>query len=126
MLSIFFNSSFLNIFTLAYFIPSTTLIISLSFTFDYLTFSSRLTSFTITSIFSVLLTCSYSGFTNVLFSLSLSTSISQSSLLLRLFTFPILFPRTFFSIKSNLDIFRAHLACYLFNFCAFIKYSSFL
>ena len=111
-----YSSSF-NIFTSVYFIFLTTFITLLSFTFDHLTFSSRLTPFTMISIFSVLLTINYSGFTSVLFPLSLSTPIFQSDILLKLSAFPILLSRTYFSIKSNLDKYRAHLACLLFKFC---------
>ena len=66
----------LNIFTSAHFISSTTFTTSLSFTFDHLTFSSRSTPSTITSTFSVFLTSSHSGFTNVSFLLFFSTSTS--------------------------------------------------
>ena len=121
-----FHSSSLNIFTPAHFISLMAFTTSLSFIFDCFTFSSRLTPSTIIFIFSVFLTFSYSGFTNVLFLLSLSTLTSQSGLLLKLSTFSILLSRICFSIKSNLDRYRAHLACLLFNFCVFMKYSRFL
>ena len=122
--SLYFLS--LNIFTLAHFIFLTTFITSSSFTFDCLTFSSKLTPSTMIFTFSILLTISYLGFTNVSFLLSLSTSISQFGLLLKLFVFPILLPRICFSIKSNLDKYRIHLTCFLFNFCTFMKYLRFL
>ena len=41
-------------------------------------------------------------------------------------TFSILLPRTCFSIKSNLDRYKVHSACLLFNFYTFIKYLRFL
>ena len=126
MLLISFHSSSLSIFTPAYFISSTALTTSSSFTLDYLTFSSKSTPSMITSTPSVLLTSNHSSLTNVSSSLSLFTPTSQSGLLLKLSTFPILLPRTCLSIKSNLDRYRAHLACLLFNFCAFMKYSRFL
>jgi len=126
ILSTSLYSLFLNIFTPALFISSTVFITSSSFTFDFLTSSSRSTLSIIISTISVLLTSSYSGFTNILFSLSFSTLVSQSSLLLRLSTFPILLPSTCFNVKSNLDRYKAYRACLWFNFCAFIKYSRFL
>jgi len=126
MLSTSFHSLSLSIFTPAHFISPTTLTTSLSFTFDFLTFSSRFISSTITSTFSIFLTFSYSDFTNISSLLSLFTPTSQSSLLLKLSTFPILLLGTYFSIKSNLNRYNAYLACLLFNFCAFIKYSRFL
>ena len=116
----------LNIFTPACFISSTAFTTSLSCTFDYLTFFSRSTLSTIISTASVLLTSSYSAFTNVLFSLSLSIPASQSGLLLRLSTFLILLPGTCFNMKSNLDRYNAYLVCLQFNFCTFMKYSRFL
>jgi len=119
-------SLFLNIFTPTHFISSTTLITLLSFTFNCFTFSSKSTPSTITSAFSVFLTSSYFDFTNILFSLSLSTSVSQSGLLLKLSAFLILLPRTCFSVKLNLDKYRTHFACLLFNFCTVMKYSIFL
>ena len=90
ILSSFLYSSSLSIFTLACFISSTALTTSLSFTFDFLTFSNRSTPSTIISTLSVLLTSSHSGFTSVSSSLSLSTPTSQSGLLLKLSVFPIL------------------------------------
>jgi len=66
----------LSIFTFACFISFTALIISLSFTFNCFTFSSKSTSSTITSTFSVFLTSNHSGFTNISFSLSFSIPIS--------------------------------------------------
>jgi len=119
-------SSSLNIFTLALFISSTAFTILSSFTFDFLTFSRRSIPFTIISTTSVLFISSYSDFTNVSFSLSFSTPISQSSLLLRLSAFSILLPRTCFKVKLKQDRYRVYLACLLFNFCTFIKYSRFL
>ena len=110
-----------NIFTPACFISSTALTTSLSFTFDCLTFSSKSIPSTIISTFSVFLTSNYSGFTNISSSLSLSTPISQSSLLLKLFAFPILLPRTCFNIKLNLDRHNVHLTCFQFNFCGLSK-----
>ena len=109
----------LSIFTPACFISSTSFTTLLSFTLNCLTFSSRSTP-------SVLYTSSHSSLTNVSSLLSLSTPISQSGLLLRLSAFSILLSRTCLSIKSNLDRYRAHLACLLFNFCIFMKYSRFL
>ena len=120
------HSSSLNIFTLARFISSTAFTTSSSFASDFLTSSSRSTPSTIISTTSVLLTFSYSGFINVSSSLSLSTLTSQSGLLLRLSVFPILLPGTCFNVKSNLDRYKAYLACLLFNFCTFMKYSRFL
>ena len=125
-LSTSFYSSSLNIFTSVHFISLMAFTISSFFTLDCFTFSSRLTPPTIISIFSVFLTSSYLGFTNVLSLLSLFTLTFQSGLLLKLSTFSILLPRTCFSIKSNLDRYRTYLACLLFNFCVFIKYSRFL
>ena len=122
--SLYFSS--LNIFTPAFFISSTAFTTSSSFIFDFLTSSNRSTLSTIISTVSAFLTSSYSGFTNVSFSLSFSTSTSQSGLLLRLSAFPILLSETYFSVKLNLDRYRAHLACLLFNFYAFIKYVRFL
>ena len=119
-------SSSLNIFISACFISLTAFITSSSFTLNCFTFSSRFTSSMITSTSSVLYTSSYSSLINISFLLSLSTPTSQSSLLLRLSTFPILLSGTCLSTKSNLDRYRAYLACFLFNFCAFIKYSRFL
>ena len=116
----------LSIFTSAHFISSTILITLSSLTFDCFTFSSKSTPFTITSTFSVFLTSNYSGFTNVLSLLSFFTPISQSSLLLKLSAFPILLSGTYFSIELNLDKYKAHLACFLLNFCTFIKYLRFL
>ena len=126
MLSTSLHSLSLNMFTPAHFISLTVFITSLSFTLDCLTFSSRSTSSIITSTPSVFHASSYSGLTKVLFLLSLSTLTSQSGLLLRLSAFPILLPETCLSIKSNLDRYRAHLTCLLFNFYAFMKYSRFL
>ena len=126
MLSTSLYSLSLNIFTPVHFISSTAFTTLLSLTFDCLTFSSKSTPFTMISTFSVFLTTSYLGFTNILFSLSLSTPTFQSSLLLRLFAFPILLSGTCFSIKSNCNKYKAYLACLLFNFCTFIKYSRFL
>ena len=126
MLSISLYSSSLSIFTPAYFISSTTWITSLFLTFDCLTFSSKSTLYMITSTPSVLLTFNYSSLTSISSLLSLSTPISQSGLLLKLSTFPILLPGTCLSIKSNLDRYRAYLACLLFNFYVFMKYSRFL
>ena len=120
------HSLFLNIFTLAHFISLTVFITSLSFTFNCFIFSSRSTPSMITSTLLVLHTSSHSSLTKISFLLSLSTPISQSSLLLRLSTFSILLPRTYLSAKSNLDRYRVYLTCLLFNFCAFIKYSRFL
>jgi len=93
----------LSIFTPACFISSTALTTLSSFTLDYFTFSSKSTPSTITSIFSVLLISSYSGFTSVLFLFSLFTPTSQSGLLLKLSAFPILLPGICFSVKSNLN-----------------------
>ena len=120
------HSSSLSIFTPTHFISSTTLTTSSSFTFDFLTFSSKSTPSIITSTLSVLLASNHLGFTNVSSSLSLSTPTFQSGLLLKLSTFPILLPGTCFSIKLNLDRYNAYLACLLFNFCTFMKYSRFL
>ena len=120
------HSSSLSIFTSAHFISSTAFTTSLSFTLNCLTFSSRSTPSMITSALSVLCTSSHSGLTNVSSLLSFFTPTSQSGLLLRLSAFSILFPRICLSIKLNLDRYRAHLTCLLFNFCAFIKYSRFL
>ena len=122
----FFYSSSLSIFTPVHFISSTALTILLSFTFDFFTFSNKSTLSTITSTLFVFLTSSYSDFTNILSLLFFSTPTSQSGLLLKLSAFPILLPRTCFSIKSNLDRYNVHLACLLFNFCTFMKYSRFL
>ena len=116
----------LNIFTPTCFISLTAFITSLSFTFNHLTFSSRLTPSIMISTFSVLLTISHLGFTSISFSLSLSTPISQSGLLFKLSAFPILFSGIYFSVKSNLDKYRVHLTYLLFNFRAFMKYSRFL
>ena len=115
-----------NIFTPAHFISSTALTTSLSFTFDCFTFSSKSTLSTITFTFSVFLISNYTSFTNISSSLSLSTSISQSGLLFKLFTFSILLSRTYFNVKLNLDRYNIYLACLLFNFCTFIKYLRFL
>ena len=119
-------SSFLNIFTPAHFISSTAFTTSSSFIFDYLISSNKSTPSMIISIFSILLTSSHSGFTNISFLLSLSTPTFQSGFLLRLSAFPILLPGTCFNIKSNLDRYNVYLACLWFNFCAFMKYSRFL
>ena len=116
----------LNIFIPACFISSTTFTTLLSFTFDFCTFFSRSTLSTIISTASVFLTSNHFSFTNVLFLLSFFTPISQFDLLLRLSTFPILLPRTYFNIKLNLDQYSAHLACLQFSFCTFIKYLRFL
>ena len=72
--SLYFSS--LNIFTPACFISLTAFTTLLSFTFNYLTFSSRFTPSTITSTFFVFLTFSHSSFTNVSSSLSFSTPTS--------------------------------------------------
>ena len=101
----------LNIFTPACFIFSTAFTTLLSFTLDCFTSSNKSTSFIMISTFSVLLTLSYSGFTSVLFLLSLSTSTFQSGLLLRLFTFPILLPGTCFNVKSNLNRYNTYFTC---------------
>ena len=126
MLSTSLHFSSLNIFTPTCFISLTAFITSSSFTFDCLTFSSRSIPFTMIFTFSVLLTINYLDFTSILFLLSLSTPIFQSSLLLKLSIFLILLSGTYFSIKLNLNKYRAYLACLLFNFCAFMKYSRFL
>ena len=126
MLSIFLYSSSLSIFTPVYFISSTALTTLLFFTSNCLTFSSKFTPSMITSTPSILFTSNYSSLTSVSFSLSLSTPISQSGLLFKLFAFPILLPRTCLSVKSNLNRYRAYFACFLFNFCIFIKYLKFL
>ena len=102
------HSSSLSIFTSAHFISSTAFTTLLSFILDCFTFSSRSTPSMITSTPLVLCTSSHSSLTNILFLLSLSTLTSQSSLLLRLSVFPILLPGIYFSIKSNLDRYRAH------------------
>ena len=120
------HSLSLNILTPAHFISSTTLMTSLFFTFNCSTFSNKSTSSTTISTIFVLLTSSYSGFTNILFLLSFFTPTSQSDLLLKLSVFSILLPRTCFNVKSNLDMYNAHLACLQFNFCTFIKYMRFL
>ena len=70
------HSLSLNIFTSAYFISFMAFTTSSFFTFNFLTSSSRSTLSTIISTTSVLLTPYYSIFTNISFSLSLSTSIS--------------------------------------------------
>ena len=119
-------SSSLNIFTPAHFISSTAFTTLLSFTFDFLISSSRSTPSTIISTVSILFVSNYSGFTSISSLLFFSTPISQSGLLLRLSAFPILLSGTCFSVKSNLDRYKAYFACLLFNFCAFIKYSRFL
>ena len=119
-------SSSLSTFTSTHFISSTVFTTLSSFTLDCQTFSSKSTLSTITSIFSILLTSNHSVFTNVLFLLSLFTPTFQSGLLLKLFAFPILLPRTYFSLKSNLDRYNAYLACLWFSFCTFTKYSRFL
>ena len=126
MPSTFLHSSSCNIFTPAHFISSTTLTILSSFTFDCLIFSNKSTLSTITSTFFVLLTSSYSGYTNVLSLLSLFTSTFQSGLLLKLSTFSILLPETCFSVKLNFDRQYIYYTCFLFNFCAFMKYFKFL
>ena len=82
-----FHSLSLNIFTFVCFISSTIFIILLSFTFDCFTFSNKSTFSTIISIFFVLFTLSYSGFTNISFLLSFSIPTFQSNLLLRLSVF---------------------------------------
>ena len=120
------HSLSLRTFTPAHFISSTALTTLSSLTLDCLIFSNRSTPSTITSTFSVLLFSNYSFFTNISFLLSLFTSASQSGLLLRLFVFPIFIPGMCFNVKSNLDRYNTHLACHLFNFCTFIKYSRFL
>ena len=120
------HSSSLSIFTPAHFISSTAFTTLSSFTLDFLTFSSRSTSSIMISTASVFLTSNYSGFTNISSSLFFSTPISQSGLLLKLSAFPILLSGTCFSIKSNLDRYKAHLAYFLFNFCIFMKYLRFL
>jgi len=99
----------LNIFTPAYFIFLTALIISLSFTFDYLTSSNKSTPSMMISTFFVFLTSSYSSFINISFLLSLFISTSQSSLLLRLSVFSILLPGIYFNVKSNLDKYNVYL-----------------
>ena len=126
ILSTSHHSLSLSIFIPACFISSTVFTTSLFFTLDCLAFSSRSTSSMIISTSLVFCTSSYSSLTNVSSSLSLSTPTSQSGLLLRLSAFLILLPRTCLSVKSNLDRYRAHLACLLFNFCTFMKYSRFL
>jgi len=126
ILSTFHYSLSFSIFIPAHSISSTTFTTSLSFTLNCLTFSSRSTPSMITSIPLVLYTSSYSGLTNISSLLFLFTPISQSGLLLKLLAFSILLSRICFSIKLNLDKYRAHLACLLFNFCAFIKYLRFL
>jgi len=126
ILSTFHYSLSFSIFIPAHSISSTTFTTSLSFTLNCLTFSSRSTPSMITSIPLVLYTSSYSGLTNISSLLFLFTPISQSGLLLKLLAFSILLSRICFSIKLNLDRYRAHLACLLFNFCAFIKYLRFL
>ena len=126
ILSMSFYSLSLRTFTPAHFISSTALTTLLFFTLDCFIFSNRSTSSTITSTFSVLLFSNYFFFTNVSSLLSLSTPTFQSGLLLRLSIFSIFVLGMCFNTKSNLDRYSVHLACHLFNFCAFIKYSRFL
>ena len=126
MLSISLYSLSLSIFTSVYFISSTTLTTLLSLTLDYFTFSSESTLSMITSTSFVLFTSNYSSLTSISSSLSLFTPTSQSSLLLKLSAFSILLSGICLSIKSNLNKYRAYLACLLFNFCTFMKYLRFL
>ena len=121
MLSTSLHFSSLSIFTLAYFISSTTFTTSLFFILDCLTFLSRFVPSMIISTTSIFLTFSHSGFTNISFSLSFSTPISQSGLLLRLSTLSILLLGTCFNVKSNLDRYNAYFAYLQFNFYAFIN-----
>ena len=72
------------------------------------------------------LTSNYSFFMSTLSSLSLSTPICQSSHLLRLSAHPILFPSICFRWKSNLNRYKAHCACLLFDFWLLMKYLRFL
>ena len=116
----------LNIFTPAHFIFSTTFITLSSFTSNFLISSSRSSSLIITSITYIALTSNHSFFTSTLFSLSLSMPICQSGHLLRLSAYPILLSGTCFRWKLNLNRYRAHHACLLFNFWLLMKYSRFL
>ena len=108
------------------FISFIALTTSLFFTFDFLTFSNKSIPFTIISTLFIFLTFSHLDFANISSSLSLSTSTFQSSLLFKLSAFSILLSKTCFSIKLNLNRYNAYFACFLFNFCVFIKYSRFL
>ena len=58
--------------------------------------------------------------------MSFSTFIFQSSYLLSPSIFLIFVSGTYSKIKSNLDKYSAYLACLLFNFFTFMKYSKFL
>ena len=120
------HSLSLNIFTPTCFISSTTFITLSSLASDSLIFLIRSTPLITTSVVYIALTSNYSFFTNTLSSLSLSTPICQSGHLLRLLALPILLPGTCFNIKSNLDRYKTHCACLLFNFWLLMKYSRFL
>lgn len=105
-----------NTFTFAFFIFSTTLIILFSIALDFFILS-NISTLSITTSFSyTALASNYSFFTNVLFLFSFLTPSCQSSHLLSPSVFPILVPDTCINLKSNLDKYRAHCTCLLFNF----------
>ena len=118
------HSSSLNTFTSVFFISSTTLITLSSFSLAFFIFSTISTSgpSTTTSTSSQI----HSFFISFLFSLFFSIPTFQSGLLLNSSAFSIFAPSTCFKTKSNLDKYNIQQACFLFNFCAFMKYSKFL
>ena len=96
------------------------------FVSNFLISSSRSIPSITTSIPYIALTSNHFFFTSTLSLLSLFMPIFQSGCLLRLSAHPILLPGICFRWKSNLDRYRAHCACLLFNFWLLIKYSRFL
>ena len=117
-LSSIYHSFFLNTLTLAFFISSTTFTTSLFFASDFLIFSmiSSL-AFSINNCsFSIALISNHFFFQHYLILLSLFTPSAQSALLFKLFACSILFPATYFKVKSNLNKYNVYLVCLWFNF----------
>ena len=121
ILSSIFHSLSFNIFIPALFNFSTAFTI-----FSFSSYAFLILSFRFSSSIIVSTPLIYSGFINFWSLLSFSTLSYQSSLLLNLSIFPILFPGICFSTKLNCNRYRAHLTCLRFNFWLVIKYWRFL
>ena len=121
-----FHSSSLRTFTPVYFISFTALVTLSSLALFFLILS-RISISSIT-IFNtcVTLISNYFFFISICSLLTLFTPTFQSGHLLRPSVFLIFLSGTCFKIKLNLDRYKAYLACCLFNFWLFMKYSRFL
>ena len=121
-------SSFLNTLTSTFFISFTTFTTLSFLAFDFLIFLiiSSLAPSINNCLSSITLIFNHPFFNITWFSLSLSIPFAWFALLLKLSAYSILLLATYFKAKSNLDKYKAYLACLQFKFWAFMKYFKFL